>query len=105
MVELFAGSSGMAIANQLTPRPPRACAEGADRGQCCRVLYNCANRPRKKLVSELIDLILVFLPLPTQLPPKGWNHASPTFPPQSNLLVFLSSITPMCFWLVIAFKI
>jgi hypothetical protein len=35
MVELFAGSSGMAIVNQLTP-PPGAYAEGTDQRQCCR---------------------------------------------------------------------
>jgi hypothetical protein len=47
MVELFDGSSGMAIANQLTP-PPEAYVEGADQGWCCRALYNYANWPRKK---------------------------------------------------------
>jgi hypothetical protein len=52
MVEPFAGSSGMAIANQLTP-PPGAYTEGADQGRgCCRVLYNYANRPRKKSIEN-----------------------------------------------------
>ncbi len=46
MVELFAMSSGMAIANQLTPSPG-AYVEGADQERCCRVLYECADRPRK----------------------------------------------------------
>jgi hypothetical protein len=48
MVEPFAGSSSMAIATQLTPTPG-ACAEGADQGGCCRVLYNYADRLRKKM--------------------------------------------------------
>jgi hypothetical protein len=29
----------------------------------------------------------------------------PHAPPLSNLLAFLSSITPVCFWLVVAFEI
>jgi hypothetical protein len=52
MVEPFAGSSSMAIANQLTP-PLGAYAEGADQGMCCRVSYNNADRPRKKLIKKL----------------------------------------------------
>jgi hypothetical protein len=80
MVELFSGSSGMAIVNQLTP-PQGTYAEGADQGPCCRVLYNFVNLPRHKIIIELINYILVFYPLPTQMPPKRWNHASPTFPP------------------------
>jgi hypothetical protein len=45
MVELFAGFSGMAIANQLSP-PSGVYAEGADQGWGSRVLYNCAIRLR-----------------------------------------------------------
>ncbi len=60
MVELFAGSSSLAIMNQLTP-PPGAYAEGADQGRCCRVLYNYANRPRTKIINKCNNFILVFL--------------------------------------------
>jgi hypothetical protein len=59
----------MAIVNQPTP-PPGAYEEGADQGRCCRVLYNCAEWPRKKLISEIINFTLVLYPLPTQLPQK-----------------------------------
>jgi hypothetical protein len=59
MVEPFAGSSSMAIANQLT-LPPGAYTEGDDQGQCCRVLYNHANQPSKKLIKKLNYFVLVF---------------------------------------------
>ncbi len=103
MVEPFTGSSCMAIANQLTP-PPGAYAGGADWGRCCRVLYNCADRSRKKLISELIDFFLVFYPLPTQPSPKQWNHASPMLPPVESPHLPLLHHTHM-FWMVVAFKI
>jgi hypothetical protein len=61
MVEPFARSSGKAIANQLTP-PLGVYAGGADQGRCSRVLYNCSDRLRKKLISELSNFILVFMP-------------------------------------------
>jgi hypothetical protein len=73
MVEPFAGSSSMAIAKQLTP-PPGAYAEGADQGRYCRVLYYCADRPRKKLISELNNFILVFINYQSPTPPKQWKQ-------------------------------
>jgi hypothetical protein len=60
VVEPFAGSISLAIMNQHTP-PPEAYAEGADQGQCCRVLYDYANRPRKKTINKRNNFILVFL--------------------------------------------
>jgi hypothetical protein len=80
MVEPFARSSGMAIANQLTP-PLGAYAEGADQGQCCGILYYCANQPRKKLSSELNNFILIFINYQCPTPPKQWKQPPCTLPP------------------------
>jgi hypothetical protein len=33
---------------------------------------------KKKIISEIIDFISAFYPLPTQSPPKRWNCTSPT---------------------------
>jgi hypothetical protein len=92
MVKLFARSSGMAIANQLT-LPPGAYAIGADRGQCCRVLYNYADRRRKKLIEKFNDLILVLYELSKSNNPKTMHmlhHGCTTFSkiPPSFPLIF-----------------
>ncbi len=61
--------SGIAMANQPTP-PPGASAEGVRRGRCARVLFNLADRPRKKIITKLNDLFYVFTPYPTYNAPK-----------------------------------
>jgi hypothetical protein len=79
MGEPFSGFSGMAIANQLTP-PLGAYSEGAEKGRCW-VLYNYANRPRKKSIKKLNNFILVFYTLSKSDAPKAMEsttlHASP----------------------------
>ncbi len=53
------------------------------------LLFNLADRPRKKLIIKLNDLYYVFTFYSTSTPPKQWNCASPvpparyTFPPYS----------------------
>jgi hypothetical protein len=80
MVEPFAWSSSMAIANQLTP-PPGAYAEGDYQGRCCRVSYNYANQPRKKLIKKINNFVFVFYKLSKSNAPKAMEstflHASP----------------------------
>jgi hypothetical protein len=49
----------MAVANQ-PALPPGASSEGVGRGQCASVLFNSADRPRKKLITKLNDLFYVF---------------------------------------------
>ncbi len=60
MVEPFAGSCG-SYCKSARPTPGSLCGRGWRR-PCCRVLYNWAYWPRKKLISELINLIFVFIP-------------------------------------------
>jgi hypothetical protein len=100
MVELFAGSSGMAIANQLTP-PLGAYAKGADQGQCCRVLYYYANRLRKKLIKKLNNFILVFYKLSKSNAPEAMGSTPLHAPPPSHRLFHNSSILSSYFWLVV----
>jgi hypothetical protein len=47
------------MANKPTP-PPGASVEGVGQGRCARVLFNSADRPRKKLVTKVNEFILVF---------------------------------------------
>ncbi len=42
-----------------------ASLQGANQGQSCRVLFNFVNWSRKKIISTLINFILVFYPRPT----------------------------------------
>jgi hypothetical protein len=80
MVELFAGSSGMAIATQLTP-PPGAYSVGADRGRCCRVLYNYTDRSKKKLIKKIIKFILVSINFKVQCPQSNGINPPARFTP------------------------
>ena len=47
--------SGMAVANQ-SPVPPGASLKGVGRGRCARVLFNLADRPKKKIITKLKDI-------------------------------------------------
>ncbi len=58
-------------------------------GLCWRNLFNYVNRLRKKLISKLINLILVFYPRPNWSSPKRWYCASPTTPLVKPLLLYL----------------
>jgi hypothetical protein len=100
MVEPFAWSSGMANANQLTP-PPGACAEGADQGRCCRVLYNYANWPRKKITKKLNNFILFFYKLSNSNAPKAMESAPLHASPRLHCLFNNSSVSTSYFWLVV----
>ncbi len=46
-----------------------------------------------------------FISPPNSIAPKTMESCFPHAPPQSNLLAFLSSVMPACFWLVVAFEI
>ncbi len=59
---------------------------------------------QKKIISELINFISVFIPSHCNRP----QNNGITFlyaPPRLNLLAFLSSIMPACFWLVVVLEI
>ncbi len=69
----------------------------ADQGLGRRVLFNCVDWQRKKLMSEHINFSLVFYFLRTRSLPKQWYHAfltslsgcaSSAVPPLSSLHVF-----------------
>ena len=47
------------MANKPTP-PPGASVEGVGQERCARVLFNSADRPKKKLVTKVNEFILVF---------------------------------------------
>ena len=61
----------MAMANQPIPPPV---------GHCLRVLFNSADRLRKKIITKLNNLFYFFTPYPTYNAPKIWHRASPTCP-------------------------
>ncbi len=100
MVEPFVLSSSMAIANQLTP-PPGAYVEGADRGQCCRFLYYCADRPRKKINWWTQQFYFSFYKLSKSNIPKAMEATSLHAPPRSHRLFNNSSVFTSYFWLVV----
>ena len=60
-------------------------------------------RLRKKIYSQQI-YFLFYIP-PDSFATKLMESHFPHTPPLSNLLAFLSSIMPACFWLVVAFEI
>jgi hypothetical protein len=62
-------------------------------------------RLRKKNISIHNRFILLFyIPLDS-FATKTMESCFPHTPPLSNLLAFLSSITPACFWLIVVFEI
>ena len=95
--------SSMAVAS-LPALPPGASLEGVGQGRCERVLFNLADRPRKKLITNLNDL-LYFLPLiqrPT--PPKQWTCASPTPPARRTFPPYYPPSQPPVFGRLLRLK-
>jgi hypothetical protein len=94
----------MAVANQ-PALPPGASLEGVGQGQCARVLFNSADRPRKKLITILNDLFYVSTFNSTSNAPKTMELRFPCASCLSNLPSIQPSIAAASFWLVVAFKI
>ncbi len=92
----------MAMANQ-PALPPGASLEGVGRGRCARVLFNLADRPRKKLITKPNNLFYVFTPYPTYNAPKMMASRFPHESRLSNIPYMLPSIAATCFWLVVVF--
>jgi hypothetical protein len=91
----------MAVENQ-PALSPGASSEGVGQGQCARVLFNSADRPRKKLITKLKNLCYVFtFLLQRQTPPKQWNCASPAPPACHTLPPYYPLSRPPVFgWLL-----
>jgi hypothetical protein len=72
----------------------------------CPVFYGSSTMwLREKNISIHNIFILLFYNPPDSLATKTMESHFPYAPPLLNLLAFLSSITPVCFWLVVAFEI
>jgi hypothetical protein len=78
-----------------------ASSEGVGGGCCHRIQFNYVNWQRKKLISKLINFILVFNLLLTQLPPKRMESHFPRAPHWSNLFPYTPLVVPVCVWLVV----
>jgi hypothetical protein len=89
----------MAVANQ-PALPPGASLEGVGRGQCARVLFNSADRPRKKIITTLNDLFYVFTSYSMPNAPKTMELRFPCTSCLSHLPSILTSIAATSFWLV-----
>ncbi len=50
------------------------------------------------------SIYFIFLPLPNTITPKKMALPFPRAPPPSNLFPCTSSVTPVCFWLVVESK-
>jgi len=96
--------SGMAVVN-LPALPPGASSEGVGRGRCAGVLFNSADRPRKKLISNLNDLFYVFTSYSTSSAPKTMELRFRRASRSSHLPSILPSVAAASFWFVVAFKI
>jgi hypothetical protein len=59
---------------------------------------------REKNISICIRFILLFYIPPDSFATKTMESHFPHAPPLPNLLAFLSSFTPACVWLVVAFE-
>ncbi len=94
----------MAVANQ-PALPPGASSEAVGRGRCARVLFNSADRPRKKLITKLNNLFYVFTFNSTSNAPKTMELHFPCASCLSNLPSIQPSVAATSFWLVVAFKI
>ncbi len=70
------------------------------RGCWRRILLNYVYPPRKKLISKLIDLILVFTTYSTYNAPKMMVSHFPHASCLLHLPSILPSVTAACFWLV-----
>ncbi len=94
----------MALANQFIP-PLGAYSEGVGWGRGERNLLKLIIGRRKKLICKLDNFILVFICLPTLLPPKQWYCASPRASWLVHILSILSSVADACFWLVVVWAV
>jgi hypothetical protein len=95
----------MALANQFIP-PPGAYSEEVGWGRGERNLLKLIIGQRNKLFCKLDNFfILVFICLPTLLPPKQWYCASPRASWPAHIHSILSSIPDACFWLVVVWAI
>jgi hypothetical protein len=94
----------MAVANQLA-LPPGASLEGVGVGRCARVLFNSADRLRKKLITKLNNLFYVFTFNSTSTAPKTMKLRFPRASRSSNLPSILHSVAAASFRLVVAVKI
>ncbi len=79
--------------------------EGVGQGRSSRVLFSLMMQLRKYNISIHNRSIFLFYIPPDFFATKTMESRFPRTPPLSNLLPFLSSITPACFWLVVAFEI
>ncbi len=95
---------GMALGNQFIP-PPGAYSEGVGWSHGERNLLKLIIWRRKKLICKLDNFILVFICLPTLLPPKQWYCASPHASRLAHILSILSSMADACFWLVVVWAV
>jgi len=93
--------SGMAVAN-LPAIPPGASSEGVGQGRCVRVLFNSADLPRKKLITNLNNLFYVFTSYSTSNAPKTMKLRFPRASRSSHLPSILPSVAAASFWLVVA---
>jgi hypothetical protein len=79
--------------------------EGVWRRWSLRVLFSLMMPLRKKNISIHNRFILLFHIPPDSFATKTMESRFPQAPPLSNLLTFLSSVTPACFLFVVAFEI
>jgi hypothetical protein len=94
--------SSMAVANQSLV-PPGASSKGVGRGRCARVLFNYADRLRKKLINKLNNLFYFFTPYPTYNAPKMMASRFPHASRSLHIPSMLPSIENAYFWLVVVF--
>jgi hypothetical protein len=70
-----------------------------------RVLFNSADRPRKKLITKLNYLFYVFTFNSTSNAPKTMELRFPCASGSSNLPSILPFVQATSYWLVVVFKI
>ena len=91
----------MAVVNQPV-LPPGASLEGVGPGRCARVLFNLADRPRRKLINKLNNLFYVFTSYSTSNAPKTMELRFPRASCSTHLPSILPSVAVASFWLVVA---
>ena len=94
--------SSMTVANQ-SPIPPGTSLKGAGRRRCARVLFNLADWPRKKLITNLSNIFQVYQLYLRLVTAKIMVSHPPHTHPRSHILSMLPSIAAACFWLVVVF--
>ncbi len=70
--------------------------------RCARVLFNLADRPRKKLITKLNNLFYVFTSYSMSNAPKTMELCFPRASRLSHLPSILPSLAAASFWLVVA---